>query len=105
MAVWTSLLVLVSLFYWKGSLANKRRFHPFVVVGSALIFLAFVTVMLPASTFVIIVPVVALVSFLNYKITKFCSSCGATIVQRPGLSKRPCPKCGHAPDGEKTDAA
>jgi hypothetical protein len=94
MAVWVVLLALVSLFYWKGSLATKRRFHPFVVIGAALIFLGFITLILPASTFVVIVPVVALTSFLNYKITKFCSSCGATTVRVPGAAAAPCRKCG-----------
>jgi hypothetical protein len=95
LAVWAALLSLVGVFYWKGSLAAKRRFHPYVVVGAALIFLGFVTALLPASTFVVIVPGVALMSFLNYKMTKFCSSCGATVVQRPPWRELPsCPKCG-----------
>jgi hypothetical protein len=95
LAVWIALLAAVSLFYWKGSLAAKRRFHPYVVVGGALIFLGFVTVIMPASTFVVIVPAVALVSFLNYKMTKFCNTCGATVIQRPPWTASPtCLKCG-----------
>ena len=93
---WVVLLVLVSLFYLKGSLALKRRFHPFVVAGAALFFLGFITLLMPASTFVVIVPVVALLSFLNYKLTKFCSSCGVTTVRFPGAAPRPCRKCGAA---------
>jgi hypothetical protein len=96
MGVWVTLLVGVALFYWKGSLATKRRFHPFVVAGAALIFLGFITLIMPASTFVVIVPVVALMSFLNYKITKFCGSCGATTVRVPGTKPAPCRKCGAA---------
>ena len=95
LAVWLALLGFVSLFYLKASLAARRRWHPFVVIGSALVFLAFVTVILPASSFVVIVPAVALLSFLNYKMTKFCNTCGETVVQRPpwrALSA--CPKCG-----------
>jgi hypothetical protein len=92
---WIVLLAMVSLFYWKGSLAAKRRFHPYVVAGGALIFLGFVTVIMPPSTFVVIAPVVALVSFLNYKITKFCNGCGATVIQPPRWSEPPtCTKCG-----------
>src|SRR5689334_17025616 len=94
MGVWLALLVVVSLFYWKGSLATKRRFHPLVVIGAALIFLGFITMIMPASTFVVIVPVVALTSFLNYKVTKFCDSCGATTVRVPGAKPAPCRKCG-----------
>lgn len=92
--VWIVLLILVSLFYWKGSLVAKRRFHPWVVGGSALVFLSFVTLLMPASTFVVIVPVVAVMSFFNYKITKFCESCGATSVRFPGTPATPCRKCG-----------
>jgi hypothetical protein len=95
LAVWLALLGFVALFYLKASLAARRRWHPFVIVGSALVFLSFVTVILPASSFVIIVPAVALISFLNYKMTRFCNACGATVVQRPPW--RPlsaCPKCG-----------
>jgi hypothetical protein len=94
MGVWLALLVAVSLFYWKGSLATKRRFHPYVVIAAALIFLGFITLIMPASTFVVIVPVVALVSFLNYKVTKFCDACGATTVRVPGANAAPCRKCG-----------
>jgi hypothetical protein len=95
LAVWIGLLLGVGWFYWRASLAAKRRFHPYVVIGGALIFLGFVTALLPASTFVVIVPAVALTSFLNYKMTKFCSSCGATVVQRPPWRElKSCPKCG-----------
>lgn len=95
LAVWIALLAAVSLFYSRGSLAAKRRFHPFVVVGGALIFLGFVTLIMPASTFVVIVPAVALVSFLNYKMTKFCNTCGATVIQLPPWTASPtCLKCG-----------
>lgn len=94
--VWVTLLVVVGLFYWRGSLATKRRFHPFVVIAAALIFLGFITLIMPASTFVVIVPVVALMSFLNYKSTKFCDSCGATTVRVPGTKPAPCRKCGAA---------
>ncbi len=98
--VWTVLLGLVTLFYLKASLATKRRFHPYVVVTGALVFLGFVTVILPASSFVVIVPVVALVSFFNYKMTRFCDACGATVVQRPPWrSLGACPKCGGRVDG------
>jgi hypothetical protein len=95
LAVWLALLGFVALFYLKASLPARRRWHPFVVVGGALVFLGFVTVILPASSFVIIVPAVALISFVNYKMTKFCNACGATVVQRPPWrSLSACPKCG-----------
>jgi hypothetical protein len=96
-AVWVAVLILVSLFYLKGSLATKRRFHLYVVCAAALVFLGFITVLLPASTFVVIAPGVALISFLNYKMTKFCGSCGATVIQRPPWRElRACPRCGAA---------
>jgi hypothetical protein len=92
--VWTVLLGLVTLFHLKASLATKRRFHPYVVAVGALVFLGFVTIILPASSFVVIVPAVALVSFANYKLTKFCAACEATIVLIPGRQRKTCPKCG-----------
>jgi len=92
--VWTVLLGLVTLFYLKASLAAKRRWHPYVVVTGALVFLGFVTLIMPASSFVVIVPVVSLISFLNYKMTKFCNSCGATVVHQPWRPLGACPKCG-----------
>jgi len=95
MAVWVTLLILVSLFYWKGSLATKRRWHPYVVVGCALVFLSFITLIMPASTFVVIAPAVALISFFNYKVTRFCDACGGTVIRAPG-SKSACRKCGAA---------
>jgi hypothetical protein len=61
------------------------------------VFLTFITALLPASTFVVIAPGVALISFLTYRMTKFCSSCGATVIQRPPWRElHTCPRCGAA---------
>jgi ribosomal protein L37AE/L43A len=49
----------------------------------------------PAETFYLMVPVVALITLLNLRATQFCNSCGTTIVSRNAFSIPTfCSKCG-----------
>ena len=62
--------------------------------GSALAFLGFVATLTPPAL-VIAVPGVLLISLLNWKMTKFCPSCGRTLVQNPPwVPINFCPRCG-----------
>ncbi len=48
-----------------------------------------------------VVPAAALIGFLNIRLTKFCDSCGATLVNPAWFRRmRFCPSCG-APMGEE----
>ena len=92
--IWAALCLVVWTFYWKGSLDAKRRWHPRIVFGSAILFLGFVALMTP-SALVLAVPAVAAISVLNFKMTKFCAACGATQIQNPPwITIRFCSKCG-----------
>jgi hypothetical protein len=92
--IWAALCLVVWTFYWKGGLAAKRRWHPRIVVGSALLFLGFIALVMPFAL-VLAVPAVAAISFLNLKMTKFCGACEATLFQNPPWATvRFCSKCG-----------
>ena len=93
-ATWAVLCVAVWSFYWKGTLAAKRRWHPRIIIGVGVVFLGFIAITMPPAL-VMAVPSVILISILNLKMTKFCGACAATLVQNPPWTKmRFCPKCG-----------
>lgn len=96
--LWIVLCIVVWTFYWKGSLDTKRRWHPRILIGTALLFLAFVATTMPFAL-PLAVPAVAGITFLNFKMIKFCSACEATLVRNPPWSvMRFCIKCGAALD-------
>jgi predicted RNA-binding Zn-ribbon protein involved in translation (DUF1610 family) len=93
--VWTVLCVAGWSFFWKGSLAAKRRWHGPIQVGAAVLFLAFVAAIAPPKVLAIFAPAVAAITFLNLKFTKFCPACGSMLMRNPPwVPLRFCPKCG-----------
>jgi len=98
---WIVLGIATGLFYWRGSLEAKRRWHPRIAFGVGGLFVLFVWLMEPHSHFLfLVVPAVLLISFLNWKFTRFCPACGKTLVQNPPWSKMTyCTKCGARLDG------
>jgi hypothetical protein len=78
-----------ALLYWSKNVVWKRRLYPLIVLVSGVAFALFgwQVVGVPG----LIVPVV-LISFLNYRNTRFCAACGATV---HGRWKRPlvCTEC------------
>lgn len=92
--LWIPLCLAVWTFYWKGGLEAKRRWHPRIVFSSAVLFLGVVALVMPFAL-VMAAPAVAGISWLNLKMTKFCPSCGRTLVQNPPwVTLNFCAKCG-----------
>jgi uncharacterized membrane protein YeiB len=74
----------------------KRKYFPIYVVGIGIAFIGFVHWMFPPEPrFLIVYPAIALISFLNIKMTKFCDECGKTNFPRNAFSAlKFCQKCG-----------
>lgn len=84
MGTWVVLGIAGMLFYWKAPLETKRRWHPWFVAGTGVLFVGFVYAMFREPfVLLIMVPPVILIQFLNYKFIKFCPKCGATLYQNP----------------------
>jgi hypothetical protein len=100
MAIWISLGIAVALFYWKAAVATKRKWHPWLLIGSGALFVGFAYAMVrQAFMLLFMLPAVVLIQFLNYMLTKFCSRCGATLIQSPPWTRMHfCQKCGAALD-------
>jgi hypothetical protein len=84
------------LFFIRNDYEFKVKYFKFFVILVGILFLGFVTAMgVPPQVFVIMVPAVALITFLNIKFTRFCKNCGKTIINNVPFTKIEfCPKCG-----------
>jgi ribosomal protein S27AE len=93
---WIALGVCLWLFYKRASYRRKRQWHLFVVAGTGFVFICFAYVMFPRpEVLYMAVPAVALIAFLNYRLTRFCPNCGLTIPPRAlGSRAAFCPRCG-----------
>lgn len=84
-------------FYINRNASLKRRIFPFFLVGVGLVFTAFIAYMTHGDPRAIsmTLPAIALITFLNFRTTRFCDACGRTLIRQP-LFTRPgfCPHCG-----------
>ena len=83
-SVWVVLGIFSALFFFSSTnAALKRKVHPPFVIGVGALFLSFVVLMgfaRDAFFFFVMAPAVALITFLNLRNTKFCDSCGKTLI-------------------------
>jgi hypothetical protein len=97
--VWVVLgLFSAGFFFLNKNAALKRKVWPPFVIATGVLFVGFTMVMgFPSSMLFVVVPAVALITFLNLRAVQFCNSCGATIMSQNPLSKPSfCSKCGAA---------
>ncbi len=103
-AVWIVLGALgFYFFYLNKDAAFKRKYFPWFTGLVAVLFLVFLLLMrFPPQTFVLAVPALALITFLNIRGTRFCSSCGRTIFSQgfPGARPEYCSSCGAKLDSD-----
>ena len=97
--VWIVLgIASAAFFFLNHNAALKRKVFPPFVIFIGVLFLAFVILMGFARDrffFVVMVPFVALITFLNIRSTRFCDACGKTLVSQNPFSRRKfCSKCG-----------
>ena len=105
---WVVLGISAFLFFHLNRDARlKKKIYPWFVVGIGIIFASFSAWMSDWQPFVFLVmlPMVALITFLNIRMTKFCESCGRTVYRQPLLGpSKFCPHCGSSLEGRKPDA-
>jgi len=80
LGAWVILGLASFWFYRQASFATKKRWHPILAVSVGLLFLGIVWAMSPVGEVLYFaIPAVALITWLNVRLMKFCSNCGATL--------------------------
>ena len=94
--VWAVLGVASALFAWRAPVEAKRKWFPRTTIGAGILFVIFTYWITRApQTLVITIPAVALITYLNLKLTKICPHCGATLQNLSWFTRmRYCKKCG-----------
>ncbi|MGD9636839.1 MAG: hypothetical protein AB7G28_16450 [Pirellulales bacterium] len=87
-----------AFFYFNRNATLKRKVFPPFVIFVGVLFLTFAGLMGPAREpffLVVIIPFVALITFVNIRNTRFCDACGKTLVsQNPFTRPKFCSSCG-----------
>ena len=94
---WIVLALLGALvFQISKDVAFKRAWYPRYVIGTGVLFGGVIVLMSGPNAFSLLIglPMIALITYLNVRLTRFCPGCGRTIY--PGGFSRPryCPRCG-----------
>jgi hypothetical protein len=95
--VWVSAAIFQFSFFNKQSAAFKRKYFPRVIIIGGFVFLVFMLALFKwhFQMLVVFLPAIALISYGNLKITRFCDKCGRTVRNADWFSKMDyCPKCG-----------
>lgn len=99
-------IVSAAFFFFNLNAVLKRKVFPPFVIFVGVLFLAFGILMGFARNpffFVVMVPFVALITYVNICNTRFCDSCGKTLVsQNPFIQPKICSKCGAKLDTNST---
>jgi hypothetical protein len=106
MAVWVALGAIGWWFFARNRDPKlKRRVLRWGMIGVGLLFTVF-TVLMSGEAWVLlfVVPAVALISYLNIRLTKFCPSCGAMLYNYNWFSRMNyCSRCGASLDMPKKE--
>jgi hypothetical protein len=84
------------LFYVSNNAAFKRRYFPWFASLTGLLFVGIAAAMgIPVAMLAVLLPFVALITFLNIRGTQFCGVCGKTLLQQMPFSRAKfCSRCG-----------
>ncbi len=76
--------------------AFKKKYFPWYVISIGVIFgLSIIVTGMDFVGLIVFLPAIALITFMNLRMTKFCDSCGKTIINRALFSKvNYCSNCG-----------
>jgi uncharacterized membrane protein len=96
MVCWITVGIGSWIFYSKASYKTKKSLHPFLTATFGLIFLGFTEWLMHGQVPLFFVIAIIVIMYLNYRLTRFCSNCGATIYSRGFSRFNFCPKCGSA---------
>ena len=86
------------VFHVSRDVERKERWHAPFTIGTALLFLAFALSIDEMGGFrLVMVPAVALVTWSNLRMFRFCRECGRTVYHHFGFGRPQfCPSCGAA---------
>ena len=95
-AVWVVLSLGSVLFFTTSKdLALKKWVFPRLVAGSGAVFALLVGLTAPFPLFLFFAPFVALIVWLNIRMTRFCDACGRMLINHMWWSQMIyCPRCG-----------
>ncbi len=84
------------LFFVSKNVELKKRYYRWYAIGAGTLFAFFIIMAgMPIMGLLIFLPFVALITYLNLRGIKFCSSCGRTIMNQAWFSKvNYCSSCG-----------
>lgn len=91
-------LLSFALFYINKNAQFKRKYYPLfsVVTGALFLFIVYLQGFVNHQFWMVIVPIVSLITFMNIRGAKFCDNCGkSNFGQSLKDRKIECPKCGH----------
>lgn len=94
LGAWIIAGIASAFFFLSRNASLKRRLWPPYVIGVAILLLVLVWWFLPNEALYVAAPLVALVTFINLRVMKFCNACGATTMNFPFRPARFCAKCG-----------
>ncbi|MGA2903847.1 MAG: hypothetical protein ABSD98_08445 [Candidatus Korobacteraceae bacterium] len=92
---WIALAIGSWIFYSKASYATKKAAHPFILTAAGIAFIGFAEWIFHWRLPWFFVVAVVVIIFLNFRLTRFCPQCNATLYGGGGFF-RPnfCSKCG-----------
>jgi hypothetical protein len=96
--IWLVLMALHFYFFsWNRDVAFKKKYLLWFLIFEGIVFVVFMGLVgFPRDVYLLMVPAVALIIFLNIRATRFCPSCGRTIIKQ-GLGRstpKHCSSCG-----------
>jgi hypothetical protein len=95
MGVWIALGITSFFFYRRAAYETKKAAHPYLTIGSGILFLAFAEWISHGQLpMFFITALIVIIFFLNLRLTRFCPKCGATNYQQGFSPPTFCPQCG-----------
>jgi hypothetical protein len=75
--------------------ALKKRIFPRMAIGAGAFFAAVIALMAPWKAVLLFAPFIALITWLNIRMTRFCGVCGKMLINHQWWSSMNfCPHCG-----------
>jgi hypothetical protein len=95
-AVWIALAAGGFLFFTSNKdVALKKRWFPRLAFGAGALFALVVFLMAPWPAALLFAPFIALITWMNIRMTRFCDACGRILINHQWWSKMNfCPYCG-----------
>ena len=96
LVVWVALAAGGFMFFaFNKDVARKRLYFPRYVIGAGVLFGLIIAFMAPLPATLLFLPFIALISWLNIRMTRFCGGCGRLLInQQWWVRMKFCPYCG-----------